>query len=103
MDYQDLADLLKVAAEPNRLQILEMLSCGKMCACDILAHFNFTQPTLSHHMKVLEQKGLVIVEKQAKWHYYSLNPAKASVIIQGLTRVLGDTDDCICKDAHKKC
>ncbi|WP_308884159.1 ArsR family transcriptional regulator, partial [Limosilactobacillus fermentum] len=43
-EYKDLASLLKVVAEPNRLKILEMLSCGEMCGCDILAHFNFTQP-----------------------------------------------------------
>ena len=48
MDYQKLANLLKVVAEPNRLKILEMLSCGEMCACNILDHFDFTQPTLSH-------------------------------------------------------
>ena len=68
MDYQKLASLLKVVAEPNRLQILEMLSCGEMCACDILKNFDFTQPTLSHHMKVLEKEELVRVTKKGKWH-----------------------------------
>ena len=41
MDYQKLTNLLKVVAEPNRLKILEMLSCGEMCACNILDHFDF--------------------------------------------------------------
>ena len=103
MDYQELADLLKVVAEPNRLKILEMLSCGEMCACDILDHFDFTQPTLSHHMKVLENNGLVNVTKKGKWHHYSLNPEKAALIINGLTKILSDTEDCICKHANKKC
>ena len=99
MDYQKLANLLKVVAEPNRLKILEMLSCGEMCACDILDHFDFTQPTLSHHMKMLEEKGLVTVNKKAKWHYYSLNQDKAKLIINGLTSTLSNTEDCMCKDA----
>lgn len=103
MDYQKLAKLLKVVAESNRLQILEMLSCGEMCACDILDHFNLTQPTLSHHMKVLEDNGLVAVTRKGKWHYYSLNQDKASLIIDGLTTILTDTDDCICKNTNKNC
>ena len=99
MDYQELANLLKVVAEPNRLKILNLLSCGEMCACDILDHFNFTQPTLSHHMKVLEDKGLILVQKRGKWHYYSLKPEKSTVIINGLTEVLSNSENCICKDA----
>lgn len=99
MDYQELANLLKVVAEPNRLKILNLLSYGEMCACDILDHFNFTQPTLSHHMKVLEDKELILVQKRGKWHYYSLNPEKSTVIINGLTEVLSNSENCICKDA----
>lgn len=99
MDYQELANLLKVVAEPNRLKILNLLSCGEMCACDILYHFNFTQPTLSHHMKVLEDKELILVQKRGKWHYYSLNSEKSTVIINGLTEVLSNSENCICKDA----
>lgn len=99
MDYQELANLLKVVAEPNRLKILNLLSCGEMCACDILDHFNFTQPTLSHHMKVLEDKELILVQKRGKWHYYSLNPEKSTVIINGLTEVISNSKNCICKDA----
>lgn len=100
MDYQKLAHLLKVVAEPNRLKILEMLSCGEMCACDILDHFDFTQPTLSHHMKMLEDNGLVVVNKKSKWHYYSLNQDKAKLIVNGITNTLSNTEDCMCKDTN---
>ena len=41
------------------MKIVDILSCGEKCACDILEHFDFTQPTLSHHMKVLMECGLV--------------------------------------------
>ncbi|AGO00165.1 arsenical resistance operon repressor (plasmid) [Limosilactobacillus reuteri I5007] len=103
MDYQKLASLLKVVAEPNRLQILEMLSCGEMCACDILKNFDFTQPTLSHHMKVLEKEELVRVTKKGKWHHYSLNQDTAALLINGLSKTLSNTEDCICNDKNKKC
>ena len=51
-------------------------------------------------MKVLEDKGLVIVSKKLKWHYYSLNPDTTELIINGLTRTLSNTDNCMCKDAN---
>ena len=53
MNYTDYAMVIKAMGDQERLEIIDMLSCGKMCACDILDHFDFTQPTLSHHMKVL--------------------------------------------------
>lgn len=102
MNYQKLAELLKVVAEPNRLKIIEILSCGEMCACDILSYFNFTQPTLSHHLKVLENSGLVVVKKKGKWHHYSLNPKKASFIVNELTKIMSNTENCPCKDVIEK-
>lgn len=53
MNYEDMSKTLKALADPKRLKIIDLLSCGSLCACDILDHFDFTQPTLSHHMKVL--------------------------------------------------
>ncbi|SPC38113.1 ArsR/SmtB family transcription factor [Pseudolactococcus carnosus] len=64
MDYLGLSKIMKAIAEPNRLQILDMISTGEKCACDI---FDFTQPTLSHHMKVLIEAGVVTARKEGKW------------------------------------
>ncbi|MGY3778742.1 ArsR/SmtB family transcription factor [Isobaculum melis] len=72
MNYLALSKVMKAIAEPNRLQILNMISSGEKCACEILDHFDFTQPTLSHHMKVLIDSGIVTARKEGKWHYYSL-------------------------------
>lgn len=72
MDYLGLSKIMKAIAEPNRLQILDMISIGEKCACDILDNFDFTQPTLSHHMKVLIEAGVVTARKEGKWQYYSL-------------------------------
>ena len=71
--YTDYAKVLKALAEPTRLQIMDMVSCGELCACVIQEKFNITQPTLSHHMKVLCDSGLVHGRKDGKWMYYSVN------------------------------
>ena len=51
MSYKELSTILKVLSDPSRLEILDLLSCGELCACDLLEHLQFSQPTLSHHMK----------------------------------------------------
>ena len=60
-------------SDPNRFMIVEMLSCGELCAWVILEKFHIIQPTLSHHMKNLCDCGLVNGRKEGKWTYYSLN------------------------------
>ncbi|TWW14064.1 transcriptional regulator [Dellaglioa algida] len=79
MDYLKLSKMMKAIAEPNRLQIVDMISTGEKCACDLLNNFNFTQPTLSHHMKVLIEAGIVSARKDGKWHYYSLDQKNIKV------------------------
>lgn len=71
--YETGSNLIKAIAEPIRLQILDILSNGEMCACDILQNLTITQPTLSHHMKALIASGWVIASKRATWMYYSID------------------------------
>ena len=71
--YIEYAQFFKALSDPNRLMIVDMLSCGELCACVILEKFQITQPTLSHHMKTLCDCGLVSGRKDGKWTYYSLN------------------------------
>lgn len=73
MNTIDIAMLCKALGDSNRLQIVQMLSDGEMCACRLLEQFEITQPTLSHHMKILCECGLVDVRKEGKWSHYSLN------------------------------
>lgn len=63
MNYDEMSVMLKALADPKRLKIIDILSCGSLCACDILDHFDFTQPTLSHHIKVLEKLVLCLLPK----------------------------------------
>ncbi len=73
MDTMNVALICKAIGDNNRLQIIEMLSGGEKCACKLLERFEITQPTLSHHMKILCDCGLVNVRKEGKWSHYSLN------------------------------
>lgn len=61
----------KAMSDGNRLQILERLRAGELCACVLLDDLAITQPTLSHHMKVLLSAGLVTARKDGKWMHYS--------------------------------
>jgi len=73
MNTIDVAVICKALGDSNRLQIVQMLSDGEKCGCKLLEAFDITQPTLSHHMKILCECGLVNDRKEGKWHHYSLN------------------------------
>ncbi len=73
MDTKDVAIICKALSDNNRLQIVQMLSDGEKCGCKLLEAFDITQPTLSHHMRILCECGLVGDRKEGKWHYYSIN------------------------------
>ncbi|MGX7394286.1 ArsR/SmtB family transcription factor [Carnobacterium mobile] len=102
MTYEEYAKVAKALSEPKRVKILDMLSCGEMCACDILEHFDFTQPTLSHHIKVLAEAGLVTSKKSGTWQYYSINEKVAKQYIQGTVHLLTHSDECVCKTEVNK-
>ena len=73
MDIKTTSAICKALSDQNRLRIIELLSDGEKCACRLLEELNITQPTLSHHMKILCGCGLVTVRKEGKWSYYSLS------------------------------
>ena len=73
MNTIDVAVICKALGDSNRLQIIQMLSDGEKCGCKLLEAFEITQPTLSHHMKILCECGLVNDRKEGKWHHYSFN------------------------------
>lgn len=104
INYNENAKIFKALSDANRLKIIDILSCGERCACDILEHFEFTQPTLSHHMKVLSDLDIVKIRKEGLWNHYSLNMDKYDEILKFLFHIFYDTEDCICKimDKYKK-
>ena len=73
MTREEVAAISKALSDVNRIKIVEMLTGGTKCGCDLLDEMQITQPTLSHHMKVLSDCGLVVSIKDGKWHNYSIN------------------------------
>ena len=98
--YKEYTPLFKALSDPNRLMIVDMLSCGELCACVILEKFNITQPTLSHHMKNLSKSGLVDGRKDGKWMYYSLNSETAQRLKTFLGEVTTTKANCICHEIN---
>lgn len=70
---EDKVTVIKALADETRLEILNMLSEGEKCACKILEKFNITQPTLSYHMKILTESGIITARRDGAWMHYSLN------------------------------
>lgn len=96
--YDNNTKILKALSDTNRLQIIDILSCGEKCACKLLEHFNFTQPTLSHHMKVLMDCGLINARKEGTWNYYSLNTENTNDFLSFLKEIMSAEEGCISKE-----
>ena len=73
MDNKKTATMFKAFCDENRVQILDLLRDGERCACSILEEMQITQPTLSHHMKILCDSGVVVGRKERKWMHYSIS------------------------------
>ena len=74
MEKQDGSAVFRAMGEPVRLRILQLLAAGEVCGCDLLEGLTISQPTLSHHMKVLIDSGLVAARRRAVWVHYALRP-----------------------------
>ena len=87
----DLARVFKALGDPVRLQLLSRVAShagGEACVCDLSVGLDLTQPTISHHLKVLRETGLLECERRGTWVYYWVVP---SALAQ-LSAVLGSTD-----------
>ena len=80
-----LIEVLGILSENVRFKILSLIaSRGEITAKDILSEFDFTQPTLSHHMSCLEQAGLVNVERKGRFAFYSINKDTIDFVVSGI-------------------
>ena len=79
---QRLAGVAKALADPSRIEILRLLARqdGPVCACDIVEHFDLSQPTVSHHLKILREARLVSAARQGLWVFYSIDPEGAGIL-----------------------
>lgn len=71
--------IFKAFCDENRVRILKSLRSGEKCACKLLEELSVTQPTLSHHMKILCDSGVVVGRKDGKWMHYSISPEGAKI------------------------
>ncbi|NLL78601.1 MAG: winged helix-turn-helix transcriptional regulator [Clostridiales bacterium] len=89
-NFVEEARIFKAFCDENRLQILELLQNGEYSASEILAGLNISQSTLSHHMKILCESGIVAPRREGKWTYYSINREnreKAIILLESITKV----------------
>lgn len=92
MEYNlsEYALIFKALADETRLKIVKLLSSDEMCACQLLENFNITQPTLSYHMKILCDSGIVKGRREGAWMYYCNNNALIKNICGLLSGISAD-------------
>lgn len=86
-DFEKVANVFKAFDDEKRLCILEMLQSGEKCACVILENMQISQSTLSHHMKILCESGIVNSRKEGKWVHYSISDAGQQNAINLLKKI----------------
>ena len=98
---QDMAAVFKALSDENRIRILKMLHSGEKCACKLLNELNISQPTLSHHMKILCDAGIVTGRKKGKWMHYSIcceGVRKIRDLMRELLSAENTPAECECKE-----
>ena len=88
MDERKTALIFKAFCDENRIRILKLLCGGEKCACKLLEEMSISQPTLSHHMKILCDSGIVVGRKEGKWMHYRISPEGVQIAkdyLNGLT------------------
>lgn len=79
----ELAAAFKALGDPVRLRLLSLIAAhegGEACVCDVAGAFELSQPTISHHLKVLREAGLVTSERRATWVYYQVVPHRIALL-----------------------
>ena len=89
--------IFKALCDENRVQIFRLLQGGERCACELLDEMQLSQPTLSHHMKILCDSGLVSGRKEGKWMHYSISAEGARIAMDCLKEITAVTENgCPC-------
>ncbi|MGN1095444.1 MAG: ArsR/SmtB family transcription factor [Eubacteriales bacterium] len=102
MNEKKTALIFKAFCDENRIRILEMLRNGEKCACKLLEELNVTQPTLSHHMKILCDSGVVVCRKEGKWMHYSISGDGAKYAADCLKELTTLKNECENKSCCEK-
>lgn len=99
MDTRRTAAMFKAFCDENRIRILQMLCSGEKCGCNILEEMKVTQPTLSHHMKILCDSGVVVGRKEGKWMHYSISEEG----VKRMVEIIGQLTDVQVGEKKQSC
>jgi len=97
--HLDNARVFKAFSDEKRLTVLKMLQSGEKCACVLLEQLEIAQPTLTHHMKILVDSGIVTARKEGRWTHYSISAAgceNAAKLMKSLTAILKTKNEGCC-------
>lgn len=101
-NHLQLSTMYKAFCDENRLSIIDMLTQGEHCACDLLDQLEIGQSTLSHHMRLLIESGVVSARKSGKWTYYTLSRVGCDKAISELVQFVSMKESkataCVCED-----
>ena len=93
-EADEMAPVLTALADPARLRIVSMLAAapeGRACGCDLETPLGLSQPTVSHHLKILREAGLVDGTREGRWIYYRVVPERLAEIREAITPVVNAT------------
>ena len=96
-NYRTYSTIFKALSDETRLRIVDMLSCSELSACDILQSFTLSQSTLSYHMKILIDTGIVNARREGLWTKYSINDETFDKIMDFLPQLYKMKNECVCK------
>lgn len=96
-DYSKYSAVFKALSDETRLKILDILSCGELCACKILENLHITQPTLSYHMKLLCDCGLVHGRREGSWVHYRIDRERFSDTVRFIDVLFNEKENCVCQ------
>ena len=97
--YEERAKVFKALCDERRQRILELLHTGEKCACVLIDEMGMPQSSLSYHMKILCDSGIVVGRKEGKWMHYSISPEGSETAVKYLKELTKIT----CSDADKSC
>jgi len=85
-DAADVVDMFKALSDATRFEIFRLVAAqnAPICACDVVDRFQVSQPTISHHMKVLRDAGLIGVSRRGVWAYYAVEPRGLEVLRESI-------------------
>jgi ArsR family transcriptional regulator, arsenate/arsenite/antimonite-responsive transcriptional repressor len=89
-ERERLTAAFKALADPTRLDVFRLIAAQEapICACDVVDRFDVSQPTISHHLKVLREAGLIVASRRGVWAYYAVDPGARDLFGRALDRLV---------------